>query len=298
MKFAILSRGKNLYSTRRLVEAGRKQGHEMHVLNPMHMAMTLHSNTPGLVYEGQPVERFDAVVARVGASITFYGTAVVRQFEAMGVPTLNSAEAIARARDKLRCLQVLSGHDLGIPSTVMTRRRRDVLPAIAIVGGVPVVIKLLEGTQGVGVILSDSKESARSVIDAMQGLKQDILIQEFVKEAKGSDIRAFVVGRRVVGAMRRTAARGEFRSNVHLGGQAEPVRLTKEYKDAAVRAAQVIGLRVAGVDLLESDAGPLIMEVNSSPGLEGIEAATGKDIAGAVIGYMQRKLEAKAAAEG
>lgn len=265
----------------------------MEVLNPLHMAMTLHSNTPGLIYEGKPVETFDAVIPRIGASITFYGMAVVRQFEMMGVPTLNNADAIARSRDKLRCLQLLSQHDLGIPSTVITRHRKDVLPAIDTVGGPPVIIKLLEGTQGVGVILADSKQSARSVIDALQGLKQNILIQEFVHEAQGSDIRAFVVGRKVVGAIRRMARSGEFRSNIHLGGEAKPVRLSKDYRAAAVHAAEVVGLRVAGVDLLESDHGPLIMEVNSSPGLEGIEKATGKDIAGAVIGYMERQLKGK-----
>jgi ribosomal protein S6--L-glutamate ligase len=294
MKIAILSRGPSLYSTRRLVQAGCERGHDMRVLNPLHVSMTLRSNTPALLYEGRPIETFDFVIPRIGASITFYGMAVVRQFEMMGVLTLNEADAIARSRDKLRCLQLLSRHDIGIPSTVITRRRRDVLPAIDLVGGTPVIIKLLEGTQGIGVILADSQQSARSVIDTLHGLKQNILIQEFVKDAQGTDIRAFVVGRKVVGAMRRKARAGEFRSNVHLGGDSEAVSLPKEYRDAAVRAAQVVGLRVAGVDLLESKGGPLVMEVNSSPGLEGIEAATGLNVAGAVIELAERQLKGRA----
>jgi ribosomal protein S6--L-glutamate ligase len=293
MKIAILSRSRRLYSTSRLLEAGSKRGHDMHVLDPLQMSMTLHSNQPSLMYQGRPVEAFDAVIPRIGASITFYGTAVVRQFEMMGIPTLTDADAIARTRDKLRCLQLLSRHDIGIPSTVITRNRRDVLPAISRVGGTPVVVKLLEGTQGVGVILADSDQSARSVIDALQGLKQNILIQEFVQEAQGTDIRAFVVGRRVLGAIRRRARAGEFRSNLHLGGEAQAVRLDKQYRDAAVRAAQVVGLSVAGVDLLQSDQGPLIMEVNSSPGLEGIETATGVDIADAIFEYLERRLKGR-----
>jgi ribosomal protein S6--L-glutamate ligase len=286
MKLAILSRGRTIYSTRRLLEAARGRGHEAEVLDTLHFAIDLRSREPDLFYRGKHVDDFNAVLPRIGASITYFGTAVVRQFEQMDVFCANSSTGIANSRDKLRSLQILSRHDVGIPTTTFVRDRTDVLPAIHRVGGAPVIIKLLEGTQGVGVILADSVKVAESIIETLQSSRQNVLVQKFVAESKGRDIRAFVVGDRVVAAMRRTAQGDEFRSNVHRGGKTQAVELDEAFVDTAVRAAQIMGLRVAGVDMLESREGPAVLEVNSSPGLEGIEGATGLDIAGAVIDYI------------
>ena len=286
MKLGILSTGPGLYSTRRLVEAAEARGHDVKVLNTLRFSMELQHGTPDLYYNGKQLSHYDAVLPRIGASITSFGTAVVRQFEQLDVYTPNSSTGIANSRDKLRSLQILSRHDLGIPHTMFARRREDVLPAIERVGGAPVIIKLLEGTQGVGVILADSAKVAEAIIETLQSAKQNVLIQKFVSESAGKDIRAFVVGDRVVAAMRRVAQSGEFRSNVHRGGLAEAIQLDEAQNRTAVSAAQVLGLRVAGVDMLEGRDGPQVMEVNSSPGLEGIEGSTQLDVAGAIIDYM------------
>src|SRR5437764_6648574 len=275
MRIVILSRQESLYSTRALVQAAKKRGHIAAVLDTLHFDTRVTRRNPELFYQGEPVGPVDAVIPRIGASITFYGLAVVRQFEMMGVYCLNESQAIARSRDKLRCLQILSRHDIGLPPTVYTRQAEHVPDCMERVDGPPVVVKLLEGTQGIGVVLAETARAASSVIEAFHGLDQNILIQKFIKEAKGSDIRAVVVGRKVVGAMRRQAVAGEFRSNLHRGGSATKVRLPAEYRKTALAAARVLGLRLAGVDMLESKDGPMIMEVNSSPGLEGIEKATG-----------------------
>jgi len=261
------------------------------VLDPLSFAINLESNHPSLFFRNKKLTRYDAVVPRIGASITFYGTAVVRQFQQMGVYCCNSSEGINKSRDKLRCLQALSRHDVGIPPTAFVRDRSDVLPAIERVGGAPVIIKLLEGTQGVGVILAETAKTAEAIIETLTTAKQNVLIQKFVAESKGRDVRAFVVGDRVVGAMRRRAQGNEFRSNVHRGGVAEAIELEPAYARTAVRAAQIMGLTVAGVDMLESADGPKVMEVNSSPGLEGIEGATQKDIAGEIIDHLAEHVE-------
>ncbi len=287
MRIAILSRNSKLYSTRRLVEAARHRGHTARVLDTLQFTISLEEEYPDLYYGGRPASRYDAVIPRVGASITYFGTAVVRQFEQMDVFCANSSLGIIRSRDKLRALQILSRHDIGIPPTEFARRREDVLPAIERVGGAPVIIKLLEGTQGVGVILAESDKVAEAIVETLQSAKQNVLIQKFVAESKGKDVRALVVGDHVVAAMRRTAQGQEFRSNVHRGGRSEALTLTPEYERAAIRAAQIMGLRVAGVDMLEGADGPQIMEVNSSPGLQGIERATGIDVAGAIIAYLE-----------
>jgi ribosomal protein S6--L-glutamate ligase len=286
MKIGILSRSPKAYSTARLKQAAIARGHKAVVLDTMQFAITLEQRYPDLYYKGKPLSHCDAIIPRIGASVTYFGTAVVRQFEQIGVCCANSAIGIAHSRDKLRCLQILSNHDIGIPNTEFVRAKRDVLPAIERVGSAPVVIKLLEGTQGVGVILADTRPVAEAIIETLQSAKQHVLIQKFVAESKGTDIRAFVVGDRVVAAMRRTAQGQEFRSNVHRGGTAEAVTLDPTYEETAVRAAQIIGLRVAGVDMLEGKNGPQIMEVNSSPGLEGIERATQADVAGAIIDFL------------
>ena len=291
MKLAILSRAPGCYSTRRLVQAAKSRGHEVDVLDILDMAISLERGIPDLFYRGAPLAEFDAVIPRIGASMTFYGTAVVRQFEQMGVFCANSSTAIADSRDKLRSLQILSRHDLGMPPTEFVRRQRDVLPAIERVGGAPVVLKLLEGTQGMGVILAETDAVASAVIETLQSARQNVLIQKFVAESRGKDIRAFVVGDRVVAAQRRIARGQEFRSNLHLGGVAEPVQLEDRYHATAVKAVQILGLRIAGVDMLESDAGPQIMEVNSSPGLQGIEKATRIDVARSIIEYVQEHVD-------
>ena len=290
MKLGILSRAPRSYSTRRLRAAAEERGHAVKVLNTLRFAIDLSSADPGLQFRGKPLSHYDAVLPRIGASITYFGTAVVRQFEQMDVYTPNTAAGISNSRDKLRAIQILSRHEIGIPATSFVRDRADVLPAIERVGGAPVVIKLLEGTQGIGVVLAPDQKVAEAIIETLQASRQNVLIQSFVAESKGRDIRAMVVGDRVVAAMRRVAQGDEFRSNVHRGGMAEPVELDDEFERSAVQAAQIMGLRVAGVDMLESDDGPLVMEVNSSPGLEGIETATKLDVAGAIIDYIDNQV--------
>jgi ribosomal protein S6--L-glutamate ligase len=290
MQLAILSRARNSYSTRRLVQAAQERDHEVRVLDTLRLAIDLAGDEPDMLYRGRPIDDLDAVIPRIGASITFFGLAVVRQFEQMDVYTPATAAGIANSRDKLRSIQVLARHDVGIPGTMFVRDRKDVLPAIERVGGAPVVIKLLEGTQGIGVILAPDRKVAEAIIETLQSARQNVLVQRFVAESRGRDIRAFVVGDRVVGAMRRSASGDEFRSNVHRGGSVEAVELDEDYGRTAVRAAQIMGLRVAGVDMLEGDDGPLVMEVNSSPGLEGIETATELDIAGAVVDFVANQI--------
>ena len=290
MKIAILSRGPSLYSTRRLKEAALGKGHDIRVLNTLRFSIQVEQGKPALFYRGQKLSHYDGVIPRIGASITFFGTAVVRQFEQMGVFTLNSSHAISVSRDKLRSLQVLSRHNIGLAPTAFVRDKSGVLAAIRRIGGAPVVIKVLEGTQGVGVILAESEKMAEAVVETLQLARQNVLIQAFVKESRGKDMRVFVVGDKVIAAMRRVAQGDEFRSNVHRGGRVEPVALTPEYERTAILAAQIMGLTVAGVDMLEGDDGPKIMEVNSSPGLEGIEKATGVDVAGAVIDHMAERV--------
>jgi ribosomal protein S6--L-glutamate ligase len=290
VKIAILSRGPRLYSTRRLLEACAKRGHEARVLDTLAFSIDVAEGAPGLQYRDRPVVGWDAVIPRIGASITFFGTAVVRQFEQMGVFCANSSQAISVSRDKLRSVQVLSRHRIGIPKTSFVRRRDAILPAIRRMGGPPVVIKLLEGTQGTGVMLADTTRIAEAIIETLQEAKQNVLIQEFVEESRGRDVRAFVVGSRVVAAMRRIARGDEFRSNFHRGARVEAVNLDTEYERTAIHAAQILGLRVAGVDLLESGSGPRVVEVNSSPGIEGIEAATGVDVAGAIVEHIEEEV--------
>ncbi|MCA9041481.1 MAG: RimK family alpha-L-glutamate ligase, partial [Planctomycetaceae bacterium] len=283
MKLGILSCSPRCYSTKRLVEAAKQRGHKVKVLNTLRFAIDLKEGEPDLFYGQKHLSTYDAVLPRIGASITYFGTAVIRQFEQMDVFAANSSAGVTNSRDKLRCLQILSKHHIGIPQTTFVRDKKDVLPAIQRVGGAPVIIKLLEGTQGIGVLLAETVKSAESIIELLQSQKQNVLIQKFVSESKGKDIRAFVVGDRVVAAMRRIAQGQEFRSNVHRGGMTEPVVLDETYCETAVRAAQIMGLRIAGVDMLEGKDGPQIMEVNSSPGLEGIERSTQLDVAGAII---------------
>ncbi len=290
MKLAILSRAPRAYSTQRLRTAALDRGHQVKVLNTLRFAIDLSGEEPDLQFRGRQLTDYDAVLPRIGNSITYFGTAVVRQFEQMDVYTPNTAYGITNSRDKLRATQILSRHNIGMPATTFVRDRADVIPAIERVGGAPVVIKLLEGTQGIGVILAPELKVAEAIIETLQSTKQNVLIQRFVKESKGRDIRALVVGDRVVAAMRRVARGDEFRSNVHRGGTVEPVELPEEYERVAVRAAQIMGLRIAGVDMLEGNEGPLVMEVNSSPGLEGIEAATKLDVAGAIIDYIDNQV--------
>lgn len=291
MKLAILSCNPKCYSTRRLREAATERGHRVKVLDTLKFAIDLQKGEPDLYFRQKQLSHYDAILPRVGASITYYGTAVVRQFEQMGVFSANSSAGIVNSRDKLRSLQILSRHHIGIPQTTFVRDKRDVLPAIERVGGAPVIIKLLEGTQGIGVLLAESIKSAEAIIEMLQSQKQNVLIQRFISESRGKDIRAFVVGDQVVAAMRRVAQGQEFRSNVHRGGITERVELDDVYKETAVRAAQIMGLRVAGVDLLEANDGPQVMEVNSSPGLEGIERCTQLDIARSIIDYMAAQVD-------
>ncbi|MEX2358601.1 MAG: 30S ribosomal protein S6--L-glutamate ligase, partial [Pirellulaceae bacterium] len=291
MKFAILSRNIHCYSTRRLREAALERGHKVKVLNTLKFAIDLEEGAPDLFFRSKQLGNYDAVLPRIGASITYFGTAVVRQFEQMDVFCANSSSGISNSRDKLRSLQILSRHHIGIPQTTFVRDRSDILPAIERVGGAPVVIKLLEGTQGVGVILADSVKMAEAIIETLHSTNQNVLVQKFVAESRGRDIRALVVGDHVVAAMRRVAQGTEFRSNVHRGGVAESVTLDEKYQETAVRAAQIMGLRVAGVDILESNSGPQVMEVNSSPGLQGIEHCTNLDIAGAIVDYIHAQVD-------
>ncbi len=290
MKIAILSRAPRSYSTQRLRSAAVERGHQVKVLNTLRFSIDLSGDEPDLQFRGKQLSHYDAILPRIGNSITYFGTAVVRQFEQMDVYTPNTANGISNSRDKLRAIQILSRHHIGMPATTFARARADVLPAIERVGGAPVVIKLLEGTQGIGVILAPDTKVAEAIIETLQSTKQNVLIQRFVAESRGRDIRALVVGDRVVAAMRRVAQGEEFRSNVHRGGRVEAVELDDDYEETAVRAAQIMGLRVAGVDMLESDDGPSVMEVNSSPGLEGIETATKLDVAGAIIDYIDNQV--------
>jgi ribosomal protein S6--L-glutamate ligase len=290
LKNALLSRGPRLYSTRRLREAAQRRGHRVRVLDPLRFSMIVAEGAPDLLYDNRHLPALDAVVPRIGASITFYGCAVVRQFEQMGVFCLNTANSISVSRDKLRSIQVLSRHHIGLATTAFVRKPSSVLPAIDHLGGAPVIIKLLEGTQGVGVILADTSRVAEAIIETLQSARQNVLIQSFVQESRGRDIRALVVGHRVVAAMRRRAKGDEFRSNVHRGGSAEPVELEPEYERTAIQAAQIMGLRVAGVDMLEGETGPKVMEVNSSPGLEGIERATGIDVADEIVQQIEEEV--------
>ncbi len=290
MKIAILSRSAAAYSTKRLVEAAKARGHEVDLVDVLKLSISLEESYPDIHWRGKPLDHFDAAIPRIGASVTFFGTAAVRQLEQMDVFCANSAQGITNSRDKLRCLQILSRHDIGIPATEFVGQRKDVMPAIERVGGAPVIIKLLEGTQGVGVILAESTAVAAAIVETLQSTKQHVLIQKFVAESKGKDVRALVVGDRVVAAMRRSAQGQEFRSNVHRGGRTEALKLDPVYAETAVRAAQIVGLRIAGVDMLEGKDGPQVMEINSSPGLEGIEGATGMDIAGAIVDYVQEQV--------
>lgn len=289
MNIAILSRNPRLYSTQRLVEAAKQRGHEVRVIDPLRCYMNINSTAPTIHYEGEQLPAFDAVIPRIGASIAFYGTAVVRQFEMKGVFSVNESVAITRARDKLRSLQLLSRKGIGLPITGFANSPDDIDDLINMVGGAPLVIKLLEGTQGLGVVLADTKNAAKSVIEAFFNLDANIMVQEYIKESKGADIRCFVINGKVVAAMQRQGPAGEFRSNLHRGGKAKLIKITPEERATAVRAAQIIGLNLAGVDLLRSARGPLVMEVNASPGLEGIEKATGKDIAGMIIKFIEDK---------
>ena len=290
MKLAILSRSPNCYSSRRLREAALKRGLKPKVLDTLRFSIDLEKGEPDLYFRSKRLSHYDAIIPRIGNSITYFGTAVVRQFEQMDVFTSASSAGIANSRDKLRCLQILSRHHIGIPETTFVREKKDVLPAIERVGGTPIIIKLLEGTQGVGVILADSVKIAEAIIETLQSTRQNVLIQKFVAESKGRDIRAFVVGDQVVAAMRRVAQGQEFRSNVHRGGKTEQVVLDEAYCETAVRASQIMGLRVAGVDMLEGKDGPQVMEVNSSPGLEGIENCTQLDVAGAIVDYINAQV--------
>ena len=290
MKLAILSRAPRAYSTQRLRTAAQDRGHTVKVLDTLRFAIDISHDEPDLQFRGKPLSHYDAILPRIGNSITYYGTAVVRQFEQMDVYTPNPSYGISNSRDKLRATQILSRHGIEMPATMFVRNRADVIPAIEQVGGAPVVIKLLEGTQGIGVILAPELKVAEAIIETLQSTRQNVLIQRYVKESRGRDIRALVVGDRVVAAMRRSAQGDEFRSNVHRGGSVEGISLSPEYERVAVRSAQIMGLRVAGVDMLEGDDGPLVMEVNSSPGLEGIESATKLDVAGAIIDYIDNQV--------
>lgn len=290
MKIALLSRNRNLYSTRRLIEAGEKRGHEVLLLDHMKCVLVIEQGRPHIYYNGKEVTGVNAVIPRIGASATFYGSAVVRQFEMMKIFTAVESQALVRSRDKLRSLQILARAGLGIPKTAFASspKDKDIDSVIEAIGGAPCVVKLLEGTQGIGVILAENQKAAKSVIEAFLKLDASILVQEFIKESKGADLRVFVVDGQIVGAMKRQAKEGEFRSNLHRGGKATVIQLSSEERATAIKAAKKLGLNIAGVDLLQSDRGPLVMEVNSSPGLEGIEGATGIDIAGKIIEYVER----------
>ncbi|QKK02808.1 MAG: 30S ribosomal protein S6--L-glutamate ligase [Pseudomonadota bacterium] len=288
MRIAILSRSRRIYSTRRLYDAAIERGHDVQVVDTLRCYMNIASHRPTMHFRGQQLEPFDAVIPRIGSSITFYGTAVLRQFEMMGTFPLNESVAVTRSRDKLRSLQLLARRGIGLPVTGFARAPDDIGDVIEMVGGAPLVVKLLEGTQGIGVVLCETRKAAESVLEAFMGLDVSIMVQEYIKEAGGADIRCFVVGEKVVAAIKRQAKPGEFRSNLHRGGTASLIKITPEERSTAARAARIMGLNVAGVDLLRSNHGPLVMEVNSSPGLEGIETATGKDVAGMIIGFLEK----------
>lgn len=288
MKLAILSRGKTIYSTKRLVEAAETRGHEVMLLDHMKCVLGIEKSRPHIYYGGKEITGVNAVIPRIGASVTFYGAAVLRQFEMMKIFTAVESQALVRSRDKLRSLQILARAGMGMPKTIFANKTKDIDQIIEVVGGTPCIIKLLEGTQGIGVILAENHKAAKSVIGAFMKLNAAMLVQEFIKEAKGADIRAFVVDGQVIGAMKRQAKEGEFRSNLHQGGTATVINLTDEERSMAIKATKKLGLGIAGVDMLQSERGTLIMEVNSSPGLEGIEKATGLDIAGKIIEYVER----------
>ncbi len=298
MKIALLSRNRKLYSTQRIIEAAKSRGHEIVVIDVLRAYMNIASHKPSIHYRGEVLEGFEAVIPRIGASVTAYGTAVLRQFEMMGVTPLNESVAVTRSRDKLRSLQLLSRKGIGMPLTGYASKPDDIKDVIKMVGGAPLVIKLLQGTQGIGVVLAETQKAAESVIEGFMGVKADILVQEFIKEAGGSDIRCLVIDGKVVAAMKRQGAPGEFRSNLHRGGSSALIKITPEERSTAVRAARIMGLNVAGVDLLRSNHGPVVMEVNSSPGLEGIEGATGKDIAGMMISYLEKEKPGKTSTRG
>jgi ribosomal protein S6--L-glutamate ligase len=288
LRIAILSRGPQLYSTKRLVEAAKARGHDVQVINPLKCYMNINMRQPSIHIGGKELAPFDAVIPRIGASITFYGSAVLRQFEMMGVYTINDSVGLSRSRDKLRSMQLLSRKGIGLPITGFANKPSDIPDLIDMVGGAPLVVKLLEGTQGIGVVLAETRKAAESVLEAFMGLKANIMVQEYIKEANGADIRCFVLGDKVIAAMKRQAKPGEFRSNLHRGGTATLIKLTPEERSTAIRAAKTMGLNLAGVDLLRSNHGPVVMEVNSSPGLEGIEAATQKDVANAIIEFIEK----------
>jgi ribosomal protein S6--L-glutamate ligase len=291
MRIAILSRRPSLYSTTRLKEAGKNRGHEMFVVDYLRCYMDITSRRPQVIYQGEPL-KVDAIIPRIGASNTFYGTAVVRQFEMMGVFVANESQAISRSRDKLRSLQLLARDGVGLPVTGCAHSTKDIDGVISLAGGTPLVVKLIEGTQGVGVILAETKKAAQAVIEAFRGLDANILVQEYIKEAGGADVRCFVVGGKVVASMKRQAGPGEFRSNLHRGGTAEKVKITPEERSTAVRAARTMGLNISGVDVLRSNHGAVVMEVNSSPGLEGIEKSTGVDVAAKIIEFIEKNAKA------
>lgn len=288
MKIAMLARNPNLYSHQRIKEAAEQRGHELNIINTTRCYMNIASRRPEIYYNGEKLPRYDAVIPRIGASVTFYGMAVLRQFEMQGVYPLNESVAIGRSRDKLRSMQLLARDGIGLPVTTFAHDPKQTDEVLKVAGGAPVVVKLLEGTQGIGVVLADTDRSATSVIEAFRGANINILVQEFIKEAGGTDIRAFVVGGKVIAAMKRTGAEGDFRSNLHRGGSADVVRLSPEERSTAIRSAKSMGLNVCGVDMLRSNHGPVVMEVNSSPGLEGLEKATGIDVAGKIIEFLEK----------
>lgn len=288
MKIAMLARNPDLYSHRRLVEAAESRGHEIDIINTLRCYMNIASRRPEIYYNGEKLEGYDAVIPRIGASVTFYGTAVLRQFEMMGVYPLNESVGIGRSRDKLRSMQLLARDGVGLPVTTFAHDPKQTEEVLKVAGDAPLVIKLLEGTQGLGVVLADTNRSAKSVVEAFRATDTNILIQEFIKEAGGTDIRAIVIGGKVIAAMKRTGAEGEFRSNLHRGGSAQVVKLTPEERSTAVRAAKSMGLNACGVDMLRANHGAVVMEVNSSPGLEGVEKATGLDVAGKMIEFLEK----------
>ena len=288
MKIAVLSRKAQLYSTNRLVEAAKQRGHDVHIIDPLRCYVNITSHHPTIHYKGEQLDGFDAVIPRIGASITFYGTAVVRQFEMIGTYCVNESVAISRSRDKLRSLQLLARKGIGLPVTGFAHSTQFTEDLIQLVGGSPLVIKLIEGTQGIGVVLAETPKAAQSVVEAFRSMKANILVQEYVKEAGNSDIRCFVIGPKVVASIMRKGGEGEFRSNIHRGGKASKIRITPEERSTAIRAARIMGLNVAGVDMLRSNHGPVVLEVNSSPGLEGIEKTTGVDIAGKIIDFIEK----------
>lgn len=289
MRIAVLSRNQNLYSTKRLIEAIRQKGHEALILDHLKCDIIIEQNDPAVFYNGEKVIGVDAIIPRIGASTTFYGTAVVRQFEMMGVFTATESQAIVRSRDKLRSSQILAGEGVGMPKTAFTNFSKEEKNLVEQVGGAPLIIKLLEGTQGLGVVLAETKKAATSVIEAFHQLKARIIVQEFIREAGGGDVRVFVVDNKVVGAMKRQGIEGEFRSNLHRGGKATKIKLSRAEKETALKAARAMGLSIAGVDLLQSARGPLVLEVNSSPGLQGIEVATGEDVAGKIVEFIEKE---------